>query len=70
MVEKEMYRLEVENLLATNWRTRRIGRGIMVVEEVEVKETMRRRRKMDGGNGRMKVTGGLVLALIAGGKSI
>ena len=70
MVEKEMYRLEVENLLATNWRTRRIGRGIMVVEEVEVKEMMRRRRKMDGGNGRMKVTGRLVLALIAGGKSI
>ena len=58
----QSYRLEVENLLATNWPTRRIGRGIMKVVEV----TRRRRRARNGESGRMRVTGRPVSALIAG----
>ena len=62
LTDIQSYRLEVENLLATSWRTRRIGRGIM--EEVEVKT--RRRRRRNGESGRMRVTGRPVSALIAG----
>ena len=54
----QSFRLEVENLLATNWRTRRIGRDTM---EVETKT-----RRRSGESGRMRVTGRPVSALIAG----
>ena len=54
----QSFRLEVENLLATNWRTRRIGRGTM---EVETKT-----KRRSGESGRMRVTGRPVSALIAG----
>ena len=59
--DMQPYRLEVENLLATSWRTRRIGRDSMEVVEVETK--MRRR---NGESGRMRATGRPVSALIAG----
>ena len=60
--DMQPYRLEVENLLATSWRTRRIGRDSMEVVEVKTRKTRRR----SGESGRMRATGRPVSALIAG----